>query len=210
MNNIESFFSGIAFIFLFSGFIKCLTVLGVLRCGLGLNGLAASLVSIALAFVLAVVLLSPRLSVNEEQSLLLGKANSQSAEEIFNRHKNFIVKNSDQVLINRFSELQNNLANKQEGESKAINSNTKTDANNEKPSVLILAFIVTELQEAFSIAAIILLPLLVIDLVIVNIFQLLAIRDYEPVMVALPLKLIIFYMVDGWGLISEKLINGYI
>jgi flagellar biosynthesis protein FliP len=167
-------------------------------------------VSIALAFVLAVVLLSPRLSVNEEQSLLLGKANSQSAEEIFNRHKNFIVKNSDQVLINRFSELQNNLANKQEGESKAINSNTKTDANNEKPSVLILAFIVTELQEAFSIAAIILLPLLVIDLVIVNIFQLLAIRDYEPVMVALPLKLIIFYMVDGWGLISEKLINGYI
>jgi type III secretion protein R len=71
------------------------------------------------------------------------------------------------------------------------------------------AFLITELKEAFQIGFFVLLPFLVVDLVVANILTALGMVMLSPSTVALPLKLLLFVLVDGWYVLSEALILGY-
>lgn len=75
--------------------------------------------------------------------------------------------------------------------------------------VLIPAFVISELAEAFQIGFIIFLPFLVIDMVVSNILLSMGMFQVSPITVALPFKLLLFVLVDGWYLISEGLVRGY-
>ena len=76
--------------------------------------------------------------------------------------------------------------------------------------VLIPAFVISELSEAFQIGFIIFLPFLVIDMVVSNILLSMGMFQLSPITVSLPFKLLLFVLVDGWYLITESLVNGYI
>lgn len=76
--------------------------------------------------------------------------------------------------------------------------------------VIIPAFIITELSEAFEIGFIIFLPFLVLDMVVSNILLAMGMFMVSPVTIALPFKLLLFVLVDGWYLITKGLIQGYI
>jgi type III secretion protein R len=76
--------------------------------------------------------------------------------------------------------------------------------------VLIPAFIISELTEAFQIGFIIFLPFLVIDMVVSNILLSLGMFQLSPVTVSLPFKLLLFVLVNGWDLIVEGLVRGYV
>ncbi len=76
-------------------------------------------------------------------------------------------------------------------------------------SVIIPAFVVSELSEAFQIGFVIFLPFLVIDMVVANILLSLGMFQLSPVTVSLPFKLLLFVLVDGWYLITRGLILGY-
>lgn len=76
--------------------------------------------------------------------------------------------------------------------------------------VLIPAFVVSELSEAFQIGFIIFLPFLVIDMTVSNILLSMGMFQLSPITVSLPFKLLLFVLVDGWYLITEALVNGYI
>lgn len=76
--------------------------------------------------------------------------------------------------------------------------------------VLIPAFVISELSEAFQIGFIIFLPFLVIDMVVSNILLSMGMFQLSPVTVSLPFKLLLFVLVDGWYLITEGLVNGYL
>jgi flagellar biosynthesis protein FliP len=71
------------------------------------------------------------------------------------------------------------------------------------------AFIATELREAFTIAVVIFVPFLVIDLVVALSLAALGLNTMSPQVVALPLKLVLFVAVDGWRLLLEALLRGY-
>lgn len=75
--------------------------------------------------------------------------------------------------------------------------------------VLIPAFIVTELFEAFALGFAIFLPFLVIDLVVANVLVALGMQMLSPTHVSLPFKLLLFVAADGWGLLSRALVAGY-
>lgn len=75
--------------------------------------------------------------------------------------------------------------------------------------VLIPAFVISELTEAFQIAFIIFLPFLVIDIVITNILLALGMFMVPPTTIALPFKLLLFVIVDGWHILSRSLLMGY-
>lgn len=75
--------------------------------------------------------------------------------------------------------------------------------------VLIPAFIISELSEAFQIGFIIFLPFLVIDMVVSNILLSLGMFQLSPVTVSLPFKLLLFVLVNGWNLITEGLVRSY-
>ena len=75
--------------------------------------------------------------------------------------------------------------------------------------VLVPAFVITELVEAFALGFALYLPFLVIDLVIANVLLALGMQMLNPTQVSLPFKLLLFVAVDGWGLLSEALVTGY-
>ena len=77
-------------------------------------------------------------------------------------------------------------------------------------TVLAPAFILTELTEAFQIGFLIFVPFLVIDLVVSNLLLAMGMHMLSPVTVSLPLKLLLFVLVDGWTLILQGIVLGYV
>lgn len=77
-------------------------------------------------------------------------------------------------------------------------------------SILMPAFVISELSEAFQIGFVIFLPFLVIDMVVANILLSLGMFQLSPITVSLPFKLLLFVLVDGWYLITRGLILGYV
>ena len=75
--------------------------------------------------------------------------------------------------------------------------------------VVLPAFLITELKEAFQIGLLVLLPFVVIDLVVASILLSLGMTVLAPSAVALPFKLLLFVLVDGWYVLSEALVRGY-
>lgn len=76
-------------------------------------------------------------------------------------------------------------------------------------SVLAPAFLLTELKEALQIGFLLFLPFLVLDVVIVSMLVALGMQSLSPNTVALPFKLLLFVMVDGFVLLSRALVAGY-
>ncbi|MFH1356845.1 MAG: type III secretion system export apparatus subunit SctR [bacterium] len=76
--------------------------------------------------------------------------------------------------------------------------------------VLIPAFVISELSEAFQIGFVLFLPFLIIDMTVSNILLSMGMFQVSPITVALPFKLLLFVLVDGWYLITEGLVRGYI
>ena len=77
-------------------------------------------------------------------------------------------------------------------------------------SVLVPAFVITELKEAFSIGFLVFVPFLLIDIIIGNILLSLGMHMMSPTVVSLPFKLLLFVMVDGWQLLTKGLLLGYV
>jgi type III secretion protein R len=75
--------------------------------------------------------------------------------------------------------------------------------------VVVPAFVVTELGEAFAVGFLIYLPFLVIDLVVSNVLLALGMQMMSPTQVSLPFKLLLFVAIDGWGLLAQSLVAGY-
>lgn len=76
--------------------------------------------------------------------------------------------------------------------------------------VLAPAFVTTELREAFAIAVLIFVPFLVLDLVVGLGLAALGLSSTSPQAIALPLKLLLFVSVDGWRLLIDSLLRGYV
>jgi type III secretion protein R len=76
-------------------------------------------------------------------------------------------------------------------------------------SIVIPAFVITELKEAFIIAFLLFLPFLVLDMLLANVLLALGMQTLSPSQVSLPFKVLLFVAVDGWALLSRGLILGY-
>ncbi|MBK9580136.1 MAG: flagellar type III secretion system pore protein FliP [Fibrobacterota bacterium] len=76
-------------------------------------------------------------------------------------------------------------------------------------AVLIPSFAMSEMKTAFMIGFLIYLPFLVIDMVVASILMSLGMMMLPPVMVSLPLKLILFVLVDGWTLVTQGLVTSF-
>jgi len=75
--------------------------------------------------------------------------------------------------------------------------------------VLVPAFVISELKTAFQIGFVIFLPFLVIDLVVASVLMSMGMMMLSPVIVALPFKLMLFVLVDGWNLLVGSLVRSF-
>ena len=76
-------------------------------------------------------------------------------------------------------------------------------------TTLIPAFVLSELKTAFIIGFVIFIPFLVIDIVVSSSLMSMGMMMLPPVLVSLPFKLLLFVLVDGWGLIVTALVTSY-
>lgn len=74
-------------------------------------------------------------------------------------------------------------------------------------SIVIPAFVISELKTAFEIGFLLFLPFLVIDMVVASILMSMGMMMLPPVMIALPFKILIFVLIDGWNLLIGNLIS---
>lgn len=75
--------------------------------------------------------------------------------------------------------------------------------------IIIPAFLISELKTAFQMGFLIYLPFLVIDLVIATLLMAMGMMMLPPVMISLPFKLLLFILVDGWGLLIYNLVSSF-
>lgn len=77
-------------------------------------------------------------------------------------------------------------------------------------TVLIPAFVISELKTAFQMGFMLYMPFIVIDLIVASILMAMGMFMLPPVMISLPFKLLLFVMVDGWYLVVKSLVESFI
>ncbi|MCK4579267.1 MAG: flagellar type III secretion system pore protein FliP [Candidatus Marinimicrobia bacterium] len=75
-------------------------------------------------------------------------------------------------------------------------------------SIVIPAFMISELRVAFQIGFMLYLPMLLIDMVVAAVLMSMGMMMLPPVMISMPFKILLFVLVDGWYLVVESIING--
>jgi type III secretion protein R len=85
-----------------------------------------------------------------------------------------------------------------------------SEQDEENICILVAAFILSELKEAFQIGFLLFLPFIVIDMIVANILQALGMVMLSPLTISLPFKLLLFVLADGWYLVVEGLLSGYL
>ncbi|WP_399540732.1 flagellar type III secretion system pore protein FliP [uncultured Microbacterium sp.] len=92
---------------------------------------------------------------------------------------------------------------------RAAQMDNPTDASTIPLQTLVPAFMISELRAAFLIGFIIFVPFLVIDLVVASALMSMGMMMLPPVMISLPFKILLFLLVDGWGMVITALVQSY-
>ena len=194
--DLSPYLAGIIALILFTAFVKIATVLNIVRVGLGLDGVGFGVSILALAIALALVSVSPEMKALGGIDAFFGGGGPSRLSGFEEKMAPFLQRHADPGLLERLAGLV------REGQ-------PQEGVAPQNGGVLIAAFLLTELKEAFELGLIVLVPLLVIDLLVVHTLMLLGVTQLAHVVVALPLKILLFFAVDGWGLIAEKLLKTY-
>ena len=182
-----------------TSFTKIFIVLALTRNALGTQAVPPNQVIAGLALFLSLFIMAPVLSdVNDVglQPYLNGsKSFSQAVDAGQVPLRTFMLKQTreeDLALMTRAADLPN-----------------PTDKESVSTLTLIPAFMLSELRSAFIIGFVIFVPFLVIDLVVSSSLMAMGMMMLPPTMIALPFKLLLFVLVDGWGLIVTALVSSY-
>ena len=182
-----------------TSFTKILVVLGLTRNALGLQQTPPNQVLAGLALFLSLFIMSPVLSqMNDEgvQPYLSGdKSQGQAWTDGIEPLRAFMVdQTGDEEL-----QLLTNIADREQPQ----------NADEVPMSTLVPSYVLSELKQAFIIGFVIFIPFLVIDIVVSGALMALGMMMMPPVMVSLPFKLLLFVLVDGWGLVIKSLVSSY-
>jgi flagellar biosynthetic protein FliP len=188
-----------ALLLMMSSFTKIFVVLAMTRNALSLPSIPPNQVLAGLALFLSLFIMSPVLGeINETalQPYLAGDMDFATTFEVASGPlREFMLlhtREEDLALITRAAGLENpeNIA--------AVPLTT-----------VIPAFMISELRAAFIIGFVIFIPFLVIDLVVASALMAMGMMMLPPVMISLPFKILLFVLIDGWGLIITSLIGSY-
>lgn len=214
MDAFTSSLGGLAAVVLLTSFVKIFTSLHILRAGIGIRGAGFGVVIAAVSFAMSLVVMGPQLQTSGGVEGLLS-GNPKSTERLEERFRPFLERTTDTEIRGKLSALAVKL---QTGAGKPAEKPVEKNAQAETAaatppqesfSVLIASFLISELQAAFTLGLMFLVPFIVIDLLVANALMALGMMQISAAVVALPLKLLLFVVVDGWALVAEKLLAGY-
>ena len=182
-----------------TSFTRIVVVLSLVRNALGVQAIPPNQVLVGLAMFLSLFVMAPVLSeVNDRalQPYLDGEVTQSVAlERAEGPIKEFMLANT------RSSDLDLMLS--------MHGGETPEEPEDTSLVALIPAFVISELKSAFIIGIVVFIPFVVLDLVVSAVLMSLGMMMLPPVFVSLPLKLLLFVMVNGWALTVQSLVANY-
>ena len=196
-----------------TSFVKLSVVFYILRNALGAGQVPSGAIIIALAAVLSLTVMAPvgmemlkasqehrsRIDAKEPlspRSLPALLASIESGAEPLRR---FLKRNAGEREVDLFFDLSR----------KQPSPDGGYRPGRDDFLVVLPAFLLTELKEAFQIGFLVFLPFLVIDMVVANVLLSLGMHMLSPTSISLPFKLLLFVLVDGFYLLTQALLLGY-
>jgi len=184
-------------------FTRIIVVLGLLRQALATQQLPPNQVLISLALFMTFMIMAPTWYKIQNQALTPYLNNRISQTQAFD----LAIKPLREFMIKQI-EATNNEQDVYMFLEETNRTNVKTWAD-VPSSVLIPAFITSELKTAFIIGFRIYLPFLIIDMVIASVLISMGMLMLPPMLVSLPFKLLLFVLVDGWHLVVGSLVGSF-
>lgn len=185
-------------VLLMTSFTRIVIVLGFVRTALGTPSAPSNQIIVGLSLFLTFFLMGPVVDrVNNEalRPFLDGKITSVDAlDKASVPLKQFMLKQTRTRDIEYFLEL---------------GGYGPTAVKDLPMRVVIPAFVISELQTAFQMGFLLFLPFLVIDFLVSSVLMALGMMMMPPVTIALPLKLLLFVLVDGWHLVVRSLVQSF-
>ncbi|MBN8485563.1 MAG: flagellar type III secretion system pore protein FliP [Sphingomonadales bacterium] len=182
-----------------TSFTRILIVLSILRQALGLQQSPPNQVLIGLSLFLSLFVMAPTLEQVNARAIAPYAAGTINAEQAISeggkQFHAFMVRQTRKSDLAMFAEM-----------AKA----PKFQRSEDIPfSILLPAFVTSELKTAFQIGFMLFLPFLVIDLVVASVLMSLGMMMMSPTIVSLPFKLLLFMLVDGWALLMGSLVASF-
>ena len=180
-------------------FLRITIVLHFLRQALGTQSTPSNQVLLGLSLFLSIVIMQPvaaEIYQKGWEPLEAGRiTTSQAMDEAAKPLHNFLVRFAREKDVKLFIEIAHAPA-------------PRTPADLEL-TVLIPAYILSELKTGFQIGAVLFLPFLVIDLVVASVTLSVGMMQLPPAMISAPFKILLFVLVDGWSLVVGSLMKSF-
>ncbi|WPM31419.1 flagellar type III secretion system pore protein FliP [Hydrogenobacter sp. T-2] len=187
-----------------TSFIRIVIVLSLLRQALGVPTVPPNQVIVSLALFLTFFIMKPVFDRINSEALQPLLKNEITDDVFFDRTssimKEFMAKNTKKESLKVFLDIS--------GLSKEEKENIKSPQDIPL-SVLIPAFMVSEITTAFQIVFLLYLPFLIIDLVVASILISMGILMIPPQIISLPFKIMLFVLANGWELVVLSLVRSY-
>ena len=209
-----AFFAGLSLVALLAmvatSFLKLVVVMGLIRNALGIQSIPPNMVLNALSVILSFYILAP---VGEEMWAIYSKLSAnvgsdakvekwtEIALKSAEPYRQWLDKQTGERERAFFVATAERLWSKDGVESAVVDPNSF--------HILIPSFCVSELSRAFKIGFLVYLPFIAIDIIVSNILLAMGMMMVSPVTISLPFKLLLFVMVDGWTLLIQGLVRGY-
>jgi len=198
------FFTALSFIpavlLMMTGFTRIVIVLSLLRQALGTQSAPPNQVIVGLSLFLTLFVMGPtfdRIYADAYQPYSQGTMTfDQALQKAEVPIRSFMVKQTRQSDFSLFAKL--------------AKLPPDMTADTAPIRVLVPAFVISELKTAFQIGFMIFIPFLVIDIVVASVLMSLGMMMLSPVLVALPFKLMLFVLADGWNLLIGSLAASFV
>lgn len=187
-------------ILMMTSFTRIIIVLSILRHALGLQQTPPNQVLIGLSLFLSLFVMAPTIEVINKQAIEPYSADqvtlTEAVEISGDVMHSFMAKQTRQSDLRLFMDLAN-----EDG----------FETTKDIPfSIMLPAFVTSELKTAFQIGFLIFLPFLIIDLVVAAVLMALGMMMLSPVIISMPFKLLLFVLVDGWALTMGSLAGSFV
>ena len=189
-----------AILLMMTSFTRIIIVLSILRQALGTAQTPSNQIILGLALFLSLFIMSPVFEqVNQlaVQPYLQGNLSAIAAlTEAVEPFKTFMLAQTRETDIRMFAD---------------IAGITEIESPEETPLTLLMpAFVTSELKTAFQIGFLIFIPFVIIDLVVASVLMSMGMMMLSPMIISLPFKLMLFVLVDGWSLIMGTLASSFL
>lgn len=189
-----------ALLLMMTAFTRIIIVLSLLRTALGTAATPSNQVLLGLALFLTLFVMAPVFSKMNEQALQPYLAeeitSAQAVRQASEPIRGFMLAQTREEDIALFLRI--------------ANAEPVEGPEHVSLSILIPAFLTSELKTAFQIGFIIFLPFLVIDLVVASTLMSMGMIMLSPMIISLPFKIMLFVLVDGWALIMGSLAASFV